>query len=145
MAPRTDLYQFCIHFCFVWAGSLRLSCKGPAAGGEALKSAALCLHSGKGLSSTSVNPHCVKLHCECKVAVKQLQGGPPIWFSNKRCSRRGKTLTFDEKMCFTSAPRVAALAADFAPIRCTGTAYADFRFKSAAQASHLLTFASISL
>jgi len=39
---------------------------------------------------------------------------------------------------------VRALAADFAQIRCTGIAYVDIRTKSAAQASNLLTVASMS-
>jgi len=62
------------------------------------------------------------------------------------CSRLGKALTFDENVCFANAPEGGrALAAEFAQIRGTGTTYADFRFKSTAQASHLPTFASMSL
>ena len=96
--------------------------------------------------ATSVNPHSVKLHCKCKVTVKSLKGGPPSRFSNKRCSRLGKTLTFDENACFTSAPEgcraLAAVPAQIHQIRCTGTAYGDIRTKSAAQVPRLLTFAS---
>ena len=87
----------------------------------------------------------VKLHCKCTVTVKSIKSTPPNRFSNKRCSRLGKTLTFDENACFTSPPEGCRPCRRLLQIRCAGTAYGDFRSKSPAQAPHLRTFATMSL
>ena len=105
---------------------------------------AMLKHSVNGVSSQRPFHHSVKLHCKCKVTVKSLKGTPPSRFSNKRCSRPGKMLTFDENACFTSAPRGCRPRRRLLQIRCAGTAYGDFRSKSAAQAPHLQTFATMS-
>ena len=84
------------------------------------------------------------------MTVKSLNAPPPTWFSNKRCCRLGKTLTFDENACLTSTPRgvppsppishkSAAQAPHmltFAPNPLTGTAFVDFRFNVASNPLH---------
>jgi len=74
-------------------------------GGTPLNPPRYALVCGNGVLGKRPFHNSVQLHCKCKVTVKSVKGTLPSRFSNKRCSRLGKTLTFYENACFTSAQR----------------------------------------